>query len=639
VCPSRGCHLVVSALTHALTGFQTLDAASGVLASGLIDRAASVPAGFSFATLLTATGASPVPPRAGGRGRPPAVAAALRAWGDALLGFHGKPRTRPDAHVVLSSLGWNDNAASFYCPLDGRPAPANSTVGNVASMHLRVAEAALADDLPHRFHFVTSHWYGERVYGGVSEWTDDTWGNLTSRLPTPGGAGGGMAALWGALASAGVRATSSHLGMWSPATPYARNASAYGEWFVGNSTAVPLSRSFWAFLLGRAAREWGLAVLEQDHMSEQYEGAAALTLGTVDGFERWLAAEGAGADDAGVAIEYCMDVPSIIINSATVPRATHARASGDYVPSQAAWQWEIGATSALLWAVGLFPSKDVYYSSSTESYEAATDISSDCLFIGFQEPYPLTHHAAAVLSAGLVQPSDGPGAGDAALVRTAARSDGVLLKPDRPLMRVEATWEARMFASAGAPPRTGSVSATFSSVAGFTWHYVFAANLSAAYNCTPSDLFPSPGGSTGAFVAASGFLSPTSRGSSWQWNVSASAPFSEASPLALAAASGPADYGVQLALVAPVFADGAVFFGELGKLVAMSAQRVSDLIASPGLISVAFTGDAAGEPVTFAFACPGRAPQLATCVFPGAARLNVSCAAGGAPGVALCVGA
>ena len=44
VCPSRGCHLVVSALTHALTGFQTLDAASGVLASGLIDRAASEPA-------------------------------------------------------------------------------------------------------------------------------------------------------------------------------------------------------------------------------------------------------------------------------------------------------------------------------------------------------------------------------------------------------------------------------------------------------------------------------------------------------------------------------------------------------------------------------------------------------------------
>ena len=650
VCPSRGCHLVVSALTHALTGFQTLDAATAVVSSGLLDRAASVPAGFSFATLLTASGASPVPPRAGGRGRPPAVAAALAAWGAALLGFHGKARTRPDAHVVLSSLGWNDNAASFYCPLEGRPSPANSTVGNAAAMHLRVAEAAQAAGLPHRFHFITSHWYGERVYGGVSEWTDDAWGNLTLRFPSADGSGGGLAAAWTALAARGVRATSSHLGMWVPGTPYARNASAFGEWFVGNASAVPLSRGFFAWLLGRAAREWGLVVLEQDHMSEQYEGAEALTLGTIDGFERWLAAEAAGADDAGVSIEYCMDVPSIIVNSATVARATHARASGDYVPSQAAWQWEMGVTSALLWAVGLFPSKNVYYSSSAESYVASTDIATDCLFSGFSEPHPLTHHAAAVLSAGLVQPSDGPGAADAALVRTAARSDGLLLKPDRPLMRVEATWDARMFASAGAPPRVGAVSATMASVGGFTWHYIFSANLTEPYAFEPSDLFPEPAGAAGeaAFVVVPSFLLQPA--GSWQWSVNASAPFSNAAPLALAAAAGPSDYSVQLALVAPLLPGGAVFFGEIGKLVAMSAQRVTGLSVVSGgvvggggrggtdvVVSVTFTGDAAGETVAFAFACAGSAPQVAACDFPQAARLNFSCAAAGGAGVAQCV--
>jgi len=317
----------------------------------------------------------------------------------------------------------------------------------------------------------------------------------------------------------------------------------------------------------------------------------------------------------------------VIVNSATVARATHARAGGDYIPTQASWQWDIGTTSALLWAVGLFPSKDVYYSSGAESYEASTDIASDCLFSGFREPFPLTHHAAAVLSAGLVQPSDGPAAADAALVRTAARSDGVLLKPDRPLMRIEATWDARMFESAGAPPRVGAVSATLFSLGGLTWHYVFAANLTAAYSLTPSDLFPSPG-SGGALVAVPGFArSASSPGAPWQWNVSAFTPFSEAAPLVLAAAAGPADYGVQLALVAPVLADGAVFFGEVGKLVAMSAQRVTGLSASPGLFSVAFTGDAAGEAVTFAFACAGRAPLLVSCAFPESARLNVSCAA------------
>ena len=594
------------------------------------------------------------PAPAPARGPLPAIALALFDWGEALLRFHGKARTRPDVHVVLSSLGWNDNAASFYCPLPGRPAPANSTVGDVAAMHTTVAEEAAAAGLPFRFHFVTSHWYGERVYGGVSEWTDDAWGNMSSRLPAPGGAGGGMAAMWRALAARGVRATSSHLGSWVPTTPYASNASAFGEWFVGNSSALPLSRSFFAHVLGRAAREWGLAVLEQDHMSEAYEGAAALTLGTVDGFERWLAAEGQGADDAGVSIEYCMDVPSIIINSATVPRATHARASGDYIPSQAAWQWEIGVTSALLWAVGLFPSKDVYYSSSAESYTAATDIASDCLFSGFHEPFPLTHHAAAVLSAGLVQPSDGPGAaGDAALVRTAARSDGVLLKPDRPLMRIEATWSARMFGSTGpgVPPRVGSVSSTLASVAGFTWHYVFAANLSAAYNFTPSDLFSAGVGGvaaagTGDLVVVTGFVPPDGSGASWRWDVGTSTPFSDAAPLELAAAAaapGGADYGVQLALVAPVLLPaGVVFFGELGKLVAVSAQRLTGLTAAEvgggAVLSATFTGDTAGEEVSFAFACAeGRAPEVATCSFPLSSRLNISCAAAkGAPATTTC---
>jgi hypothetical protein len=454
-----------------------------------------------------------------------------------------------------------------------------------------------------------------------------------------------MALLQRDLASNGVLGVSSHLGMWVPSTPYARNASAFGEWFVGNASAIPLSREFFAFIFGRAAREWGLAVVEQDHMAESYEGASALTLGTIDGFERWLAAEGAGADDAGVSIEYCMDQPNIIINSATVARATHARASGDYVPPQASWQWDLGVTSALLWSVGLYPSKDVYFTSSSESYTASTDIASDCLFSGFREPFPLTHHAAAVLSAGLVQPSDGINSADYSLIRTAARSDGILLKPDRPLMRVEATWEARMFGLSpgeGAPPRTGSVSSTFTLVGGLAWHYLFAAILTAPYNCTPSDLFPAipwpdsfarrgaeTSGAGVDLVVVSGFIAPDSASPSWRWDVTSSAPFSDAAPLALAAS---ADYSVQLALVAPVLEGGAVLFGEVGKLVAVSAQRVTSIdsstVAGGGAsFSVAFVGDTSGETVAFAFACAGGQPIVASCSFPQQSRLNVTCAA------------
>jgi hypothetical protein len=631
VCPSRGCHAVISPLTHALVGFQVLRG-DGSLASGTQDGAAAVPPGYAFETLLAATGVSAVP-RAGARGPPPAVADALFAWGGAMLAFHGKPRTRPDAHAVVSSLGYCTNAWYFYCSLDGR----NSTVGNLAEMHVAVQAAAARAQLPFRFHFLTSQFYGEHEYAmGVSRWDDSGFGHMPQRFPPPagGGPGGGMAAMWAALAAGGLRGVSAHLGRWRGDTPYA-GANASWEWLTAaaggaGGTAVPLAAGFWAQLLGRAAREFGLLVLEQDHMDNTLDAVGGQLLATVDGYERWLDGQGAGAAAAGVAIEYCMDYPSVVMHSAAVPAATHSRGGADYVPGQNHWQWDVTVPSALLHGLGLFVSKDTYYSSGVEANPRpkAGGYTDDCPFgSNFTEAYPSTHHLAAVLSRGLVQPSDGVAQWDAPLLRTAARSDGLLLKPDAPARRVEATWERLMFRAADAPAAGGALSTTFTAIGGVAWHFVLAVALAAPYNFTPADLLLPPplDGGGGYYLAVPFDWAPPGP---YGWNITAPQRFGDAAPLLLTpgASYSPAAY-----LLAPVLPAATVVFGEVGKVAAMSAQRTTSFSQdATGAVTLVFDGDAAGEDVALGFACTHAAtnePQIQVCRFPASNALVIDCSA------------
>lgn len=148
------------------------------------------------------------------------------------------------------------------------------------------------------------------------------------------------------------------------------------------------------------------------------------------------------------------------------------------------------STSVLTVQVGLFPSKDTYYSNATEVTYTPIAAADDCPFNNFSEPFPFTHHAAAVLSAGLVQPSDAAGAADNALLFTAVRSDGTLLKPDRPAISVPTLWPGRSFGDTVPPGPVGKAAlATYTVVGGYAWHYLFTVALAADYNFTDADFF------------------------------------------------------------------------------------------------------------------------------------------------------
>ena len=73
---------------------------------------------------------------------------------------------------------------------------------------------------------------------------------------------------------------------------------------------------------------------EQDFLAKAYESCSPLQkqLGLA---KAWLGAMSSAAEKINVTIQYCMALPRHILQSASFPRVTHARASHDYSQSRA----------------------------------------------------------------------------------------------------------------------------------------------------------------------------------------------------------------------------------------------------------------------------------------------------------------
>jgi hypothetical protein len=71
-----------------------------------------------------------------------------------------------------------------------------------------------------------------------------------------------------------------------------------------------------------------------------------------------------GAASANLSIQYCMPYPHDLLAASAHAQVTNARATGDYF--HAGNQWAVGPTSLFLWALGILPFKDGFYSSSNK---------------------------------------------------------------------------------------------------------------------------------------------------------------------------------------------------------------------------------------------------------------------------------
>lgn len=213
----------------------------------------------------------------------------------------------------------------------------------------------------------------------------------------------------------------------------------------------------------------------------------------------------------------------------------------------------------------------------------------------------------AVLSASIVGPSDGKGLTNVTRLMGCCRSDGLVLKAERPAVPIDAVWThdgpGGELSFAYACSQDGRTQTT----------YFLAADVESDYRVTPNDLqlttarcssssSDSGGGggnSSSLWQAVAAVTTVPSMGEEqavgqyvvYDWASRRAVAFSEAEPLKLRAAKGTpgAETEWSLSVVAPVMRGGWAVVGEPGKIVGTSSRRLrsAHTLPSGNLVLVA----------------------------------------------------
>ena len=330
---------------------------------------------------------------------------------------------------------------------------------------------------------------------------------------------------------------------------------------------------------------------------------------TVNVARDWLAGMGEAAARQNFSIQYCMTLPSVTMNSVTVPPSTHQRLGGDYLAGDNVNNWNIGSAAIFVHAVGLLPFKDAFLSNTTQPPPTHSNTGGGegrGGFKGFKEVAPALHAASALLSTGPVSPSDGVDGADVGLIMSLCRADGMLLKPDKPARTLDLQWHQGVFnptpapalapSSPPPPPAGPNGRATWSThttldlnangasaadASTRTWGYVLVEGSASSWSASAVTLgFPN-GGAGAAGVA---WTRPSKQSSMASTEIVAmiaaeSLPFGP-QPLRIPATG--TDYGDFAVLyTAPTLPNGFVLLGEVGKMVPVSSVRFSGVAAAP----------------------------------------------------------
>eukprot|EP01062_Namystynia_karyoxenos_P070908 TRINITY_DN662_c0_g1_i2.p2 TRINITY_DN662_c0_g1~~TRINITY_DN662_c0_g1_i2.p2 ORF type:complete len:857 (+),score=267.23 TRINITY_DN662_c0_g1_i2:82-2571(+) len=334
----------------------------------------------------------------------------MMSWGDRVLKYTGKPRADWYRDQTHSTIGfWTDNGGYYHY----------STGLNKSRTYEEVLPEVKA--------------YHDHLGVPFGHWQFDSWFYPKDGGVGPGG-GGGAVTNWTAMPSVfphGMAYIQSKLQMpmvmhnrqWSDKSDYIRNLPQF-KWYIGE-VAIPEDPIAWFNYFFTLQEGWGLVMYEQDWMNKEYDGQVTLQQNITMG-DLWLLGMATGAANSNRTVQYCMPYPHDVMCASSHAAVTNARATGDYF--HALHQWAVGATSMYYWAIGVIPYKDGFYSSNHVQWGGQV--------IG-PELNPDREALMATLSCGMVGPMDGINLLNASRVMTTCRGDGVVLRPDRPVMTAD----------------------------------------------------------------------------------------------------------------------------------------------------------------------------------------------------------
>jgi hypothetical protein len=369
------------------------------ITSGLNDGVAKLPAGFTHKTLMAFD---------------VRVNAAWDSWGSALTDLQGKLRPSNDADVGLRYLGyWTDNGAAYWYNYEHDLGYA----GTLATLVRRYRD----EGIPLRYLQLDSWWYyktltgpgGESLKPKNSELPAEEWnryGGLLKYEAHPTVFPDGLAVFQKKIGLPLI----THNRWIDPDSPYHKHFEISG--------LAAVDPKFWQEIMGYTSAA-NVVTYEQDWLSVIYKYSPALgtTPTAGDAFTDGMAR---AAQEKGMSLQYCMALPRLFLQGARYGNLTTIRTSGDRF-TRSNWDAFLYA-SRLASALGIWPWADVFMSTERDNVLIAT------------------------LSAGMVGNGDKIGAENKENLLRAVRLDGVIVKPDTPLLPIDAMYRSDALGMLGA---------------------------------------------------------------------------------------------------------------------------------------------------------------------------------------------
>jgi hypothetical protein len=423
----------------------------------------------------------------------------IDAWGRALTDLYGKVRRPNDADVTLNTLGyWTDNGAAYYYQFD-------PTLG-YANTLLAVKQYLDSLGIPIGYMQLDSWWYPK---GPAARWqgSGPQRGGIYTYTAAADLFPGGLAAFHQALGLPLV----THARWIDPSSPY-HNGFAM-------SNNVVIDPAYWRAIMAYLQSS-GVVTYEQDWLS----GPALANENLTDprAFLTNMAAASAGD---GLTLQYCLATPGDFLQSVEYGNVTTLRVSGDRF-SRSRWDAFLYG-SRLADAVGVWPWSDVFRSAETPNLLLST------------------------LSAGMVGIGDRIGTTDVPNLLQAVRQDGVIVKPDAPIVPTDESYVLQ-----AQDPSAPMIASTYTQHGDQLARYVFAyaRGASSPISFSPAELGISGPSYVYDYFSKQGTLLPA--GGTFSQTVSHDGAYY---------------------IVVPIGQSGIGFLGDAGKFVSLGKKRISAL--------------------------------------------------------------
>jgi hypothetical protein len=382
---------IISPASHFMVTSMFGDGQSRV-ASGFNTNLCGLPAGFTQTTLV-----------AFGQG----INRTWQSWGRAMLELQSAKRPAYDADIGLKYLGyWTDNGAGYYYNYDAD----KGYTGTLAALVARYRQ----EQIPIHYLQLDSWWYYKTTTnpdgskGGAKK---------SAKLPTSEWNRYGGTLEYTAhkdLFPNGLGAFEKSVGL--PLITHARwidPDSSYRKEY--KSSGLVIVDPLWWNSIAAYLKTSGVITYEQDWLDRIYKYSPAFS-SNMDTAEAFLDNMSRSCLEQGITLQYCMPYAAHFMQGSRYPNLTTIRTSDDRF-SFGHWN-DFIYTSQLAASLGIWPWTDVFKSTETGNVLIAT------------------------LSAGPVGIGDLIGAETKTNIMQATRADGVIVKPDAPLVPLDCSYIA-----------------------------------------------------------------------------------------------------------------------------------------------------------------------------------------------------